>query len=158
MGVLSKSVQIGIRNVTFIKSPFHFKINGYPIYMKGANQVPMDYYPSRMHNKTEVKWFLDQAVKANLNILRIWGGGMYMSDYFYEYADRIGLMIWQDMMFSCRFYPYNDIDYVTNSVLEVREQGGRLQHHASIVFWDLNNEGILMFGWGGVRDYDKAQQ
>ena len=121
VGVLTKSVQIGIRNVTFIKSPFHFKINGYPIYMKGANQVPMDYYPSRMHNKTEVKWFLDQAVKANLNILRIWGGGMYMSDYFYEYADRIGLMIWHDMMFSCRFYPYTDIDYVTNSVLEVRE-------------------------------------
>ena len=126
--------------------------------MKGANQVPMDYYPSRMFNRTEVKWLIDSSADANMNILRIWGGGMYMTDYFYEYADRIGMMVWQDMMFSCRFYPYSNEDYLANSVIEVRENAGRMQHHASVVFWDLNNEGKMMFGWGGVRDYAKANK
>lgn len=127
------------------------------MYMKGANQVPMDYYPDRMNDKVELRWLIDSAVKANLNVLRIWGGGNYMPDYFYDYADRRGIMIWQDMMFSCRFYPYTDEYYVNNSKIEVREQTGRIVHHPSIVFWDLNNEGIMMFNWGGVHNYTAAK-
>jgi beta-mannosidase len=89
--------------------------------MKGANQVPMDYYPSRMQSEEEIKWLMDSASAANFNILRIWGGGMYMTDFFYEYADRTGMMIWQDMMFSCRFYPYVNDEYLENSMVEVKE-------------------------------------
>lgn len=153
---LKKSVHIGIRNVTFVQNQFHFIINGHPYYMKGANQVPMDYYPDRLQNKQEVMWLLDSASKANFNIIRVWGGGNYMTDFFYDYADSIGIMIWQDMMFSCRFYPYTDDYYVNNSMIEVREQTGRLVHHPSIVFWDLNNEGVMMFNWGGVRNRTAA--
>ena len=131
--VMEQKVQIGIRDVQFIKEPYHFRINGYPIYMKGANQVPMDYYPDSMKSEEEIKWLIDSATNANFNMIRIWGGGMYMTDFFYEYADKVGMMIWQDMMFSCRFYPFMDDTYGQNGAIEVREQAGRMQHHTSIV-------------------------
>ena len=73
---------------------FYFKINEVPIYMKGANQVPLDYYPDRMKNKTELEWLMISAAQANFNIIRIWGGGMYLDDDFYELADQYGMMIW----------------------------------------------------------------
>jgi len=73
--------------------------------MKGANMVPMDYYPSRMNSEIELKWLLLSAFEANINILRIWGGGVYLNDKFYELADESGMMIWHDMMFSCEVYP-----------------------------------------------------
>jgi beta-mannosidase len=62
--------------------------------MKGANQVPIDYFPDRMMNKTELNWLILSAQQSNMNILRIWGGGMYLDDDFYELADRVGMMIW----------------------------------------------------------------
>jgi len=66
---------------------FYFKINNKEVYMKGANMVPLDYYPSRMNSDKEIKWFLLSAQEANINILRIWGGGVYLNDNFYELAD-----------------------------------------------------------------------
>jgi beta-mannosidase len=62
--------------------------------MKGANQVPLDYYPDRMKNNTELEWLFRSAIEANYNIIRIWGGGMYMDDNFYELADKYGILIW----------------------------------------------------------------
>ena len=112
----------------------------------------MDYYPNKMQKDEEVRWLIDSAAKAHFNMIRIWGGGTYMTDYFYQYADEIGMMIWEDMMFSCKFYPGFNEEFVANSVLEVREQTGRIQHHPSIVYWVLNNEGLQMFNWGGVRN------
>lgn len=78
---------MGLRHVEFISNPFHFLINNVPIYIKGASQVSMDYFPDRMHSPHEVRWMIDSAKASNFNIIRIWGGGMYMTDYFYEYAD-----------------------------------------------------------------------
>lgn len=116
--------------------------------MKGANMVPMDYYPSRMKSEDEIRWLMLSAQEANINILRIWGGGMYLNDNFYEMADRAGMMLWHDMMFSCKVYPMHSQEFIENSKIEVREQVGRLQHHGSIVFWDLNNEAEDMMHWG----------
>lgn len=110
--------------------------------------VPMDYYPSRMNNEEELQWMITSAVEANINVLRIWGGGMYLPDRFYELADQAGLMIWHDLMFSCKIYPMHSAEFVENSKIEVREQVGRIAYHPSVVFWDLNNEGETMKDWG----------
>jgi beta-mannosidase len=126
---------------------FYFKINDQEVYIKGANMVPLDYYPDRMKSKDELKWFMEAATAANYNALRIWGGGMYHDDMFYEMADELGLLIWQDMMFSCKFYPYLDKAFIESSKIEVREQAGRLQHHGSIFLWNLNNEVEAMIYW-----------
>lgn len=109
--------------------------------------VPMDYYPSRMLEETEIDWLVDSAIASNINLLRIWGGGVYLSDYFYTKADRAGLMIWHDLMFSCKVYPTHSQAFVQNSKIETREQVGRIAYHPSVVFWDLNNEGEAMIFW-----------
>lgn len=109
---LNRHASIGIRNITHIHDPFYFIVNGYPIYMKGSSVVPMDYYPSRIYENQEIDWLIQSAIKSNLNTLRLWGGGNYMSDHFFDEADRLGLMIWHDMMFSCRYYPYYDQAYI----------------------------------------------
>ena len=83
--------------------------------------VPIDYYPNRMMKKEENEWLLLSAVEANFNLLRIWGGGMYLEDEFYDRAAELGLLIWQDFMFSCKFYPMMDEKFIENSVQEVKE-------------------------------------
>jgi len=137
------SVKVGLRKLEFIKSPFHFLINDVPIYMKGASQLPMDYYPDRMLNDHEVEWLIDSAIASNFNLIRIWGGGAYMSDKFYQLADAKGIMVWQEMMFSGQYYPVVDDKFLQNALVEVREQAGRLQHHACIIYWVLNNDATM---------------
>ncbi len=96
------------------------------MYVKGANMVPIDYYPDRMKSREELKWLLHSAKEANYNMLRIWGGGMYLTDDFYELADEMGMLVWHDTSFSCKFYPMRDQAYIDNARMEVREQVGRL--------------------------------
>jgi beta-mannosidase len=94
---------------------YFFRINGVEVYTKGGNLVPMDYYPSRMNQKEELEWLIYSAKQSNLNLLRIWGGGIYMPDWFYAYADEMGILIWHDLSFSCKFYPMVDKDFLENS-------------------------------------------
>ena len=126
---------------------FYFKINEVPLFIKGSNIVPLDYFPSRMFQEQELKWLFESAQTSNLNLFRVWGGGMYMTDRFYEMADELGMLIWHDMMFSCKFYPMLKPEFIETSEIEVREQAGRLQHFSSIIMWVLNNEGETMFYW-----------
>jgi len=124
---MEKTSKIGIRKVELVQSKmpngqdFYFKVNNVEIYIKGANQVPLDYYPDRMKRKEEIEWLFLSAEKANYNLIRVWGGGMYMDDNFYELADKHGMLIWQDMMFSCRFYPFLEESFVQTAKIEVRE-------------------------------------
>ena len=74
-----------------------------------------------MQNPKEVAWIIQSAVEANMNVLRIWGGGVYPENHFFEQADRAGLLIWQDMMFSCKVYPLKMESFVQNSVIEIRQ-------------------------------------
>jgi len=151
--------QVGIRRVELLTDPdaagnrFAFRINGREIFCKGANWIPADALYSRTSpDKTEA--LLRSAVEANMNMIRIWGGGRYEEDWFYDLCDRLGLMVWQDFMFACNLYPCAD-DYLDSVALEVDYQVKRLSHHASIVLWCGDNELVGAFGWYDVSRNDR---
>lgn len=76
--------------------------------MKGSNEIPIDVLPERGQNKETIKRLLTVARDSHMNMLRVWGGGVYESDYFYDLADEFGILIWQDFMFACSLYPTNE--------------------------------------------------
>jgi len=96
------------------------------VYIKGSNMVPIDYFPDRMMDSAYLMWLLQSAKEANYNLLRIWGGGIYLTNEFYELADKEGILIWHDTSFSCKYYPMDSQEYIDNAREEVREQVGRL--------------------------------
>ena len=104
-------MSFGIRSVTLIRKSghsFHFTINGLPFFVKGANQVPHNYFlPTGLRDPTSYQDLIDSAVRANFNMVRVWGGGHYELETYYEQCDRAGLMIWQDFMFANTIYPHS---------------------------------------------------
>ena len=123
-------------------------VNGIPIFAKGANLEPSDSFPSRV-TTARTDAVLEAAVAANMNLLRVWGGGYYLDEAVYAKADRLGLMIWQDFMFGNPIPP-NDAAYHENVRLEAVEQVRRLRDHPSIVIWVGNNE--VQTGWENWSD------
>ncbi|MGN0571510.1 MAG: glycosyl hydrolase 2 galactose-binding domain-containing protein [Candidatus Fimenecus sp.] len=118
---------------------FQFKINGVPLFIKGANWIPADSFRNR-YTEERLEYDL-QAVKfSNMNMLRVWGGGYYESDAFYEKCDRDGILIWQDFCFACQPYPFFDEALLENVRKEVEYNVKRLRHHASLALWNGNNE------------------
>ena len=124
---------------------FYIRVNGVPIYAKGANFIPMDTLPTRV-NSHDRKYILETAIASNMNMIRVWGGGMYQTDDFYEQADQLGLMVWQEIMLACALYPTNSA-FLDNIRAEVVEQTSRLAIHPSIVVWGGNNENEVALGW-----------
>jgi beta-mannosidase len=118
-------------------------VNGHAIFAKGANLIPFDSFPSRVTD-AQRRRILQGAKDANMNMLRVWGGGYYLDDAFYDMADEMGIMIWQDFMFGGAVTPY-DRDFRENVRIEAEEQVDRLQAHPSIVLWCGNNE--VLAGW-----------
>jgi len=133
-----------------IGSAFTIKVNGCPITAKGANWIPMDALPSR-ESSARYRQLLESAVDANMNMIRVWGGGQYESDTFYQLCDELGLLVWQDMMFACSLYPSTD-EFLYDVESEVRHQIKRLKHHACIALWCGDNEVIGAIGW-----YDESR-
>ena len=127
---------------------FAFVINGIPVFAKGADVIPFDSFPTRASD-AQMLQVLQSAHDANMNMLRIWGGGYYMPDAFYEMADKLGLMVWQDFMFGGAIPP-DDAAFVDNTRQEAIEQVKRLRDHASIVLWCGNNE--VQTGWESWSD------
>lgn len=127
---------------------FAFVVNGVPIFAKGANLIPFDSFPSRVTTE-RMAAILQSAHDANMNMLRMWGGGTYQDDAFYATADRLGLMIWQDFMFGGAITPYDDA-FLESSRIEAVEQVTRLRDHPSIVLWAGNNE--VQTGWDDWPD------
>ena len=136
--------RIGIRTVELkrekddVGETFYFEVNGVPLFMKGANLIPQDVFlpevtPER-YRKT-----VDVAVESNMNMLRVWGGGIYESDVFYDYCDEQGILVWQDFPFACAFYPWDDAFY-DNVRKEARQNIRRLRNHPSLAIWCGNNE------------------
>ncbi|XP_050194015.1 beta-mannosidase [Myiozetetes cayanensis] len=117
---------------------FYFRINGRPIFLKGSNWIPADSFQDRVTYDT-LRLLLKSAADANMNALRVWGGGVYEQDEFYDICDEIGIMIWQDFMFACALYP-TDQDYLASVRAEVLHQVRRLKSHPSIILWSGNNE------------------
>lgn len=118
---------------------FGFVINGIPVFAKGANVIPFDMFPNRV-KPGQIRAILQSAKEANMNMLRLWGGGYYESDAFYDMADELGLMLWQDFMFGGGVVPAYDPKFRENVIAEAREQILRLRSHPSIVLWCGNNE------------------
>jgi len=137
--------RIGLRTIELNREAdayghnFQFVLNGVPLFAKGSNWIPPDAFPDRA--TVEVKrGYLEQCVRANMNMIRIWGGGYYETDEFYDLCDRMGLLVWQDFAFACAPYPFDRPDFLQNVQDEVACNVTRLRHHASLALWCGNNE------------------
>ena len=135
---------------------FAFVINGVPIFAKGANVIPFDMFPARV-DAARIRRELTAARDANMNMLRNWGGGYYEDDVFFDIADELGLLVWQDFMFGGGMQPGYDPAFRGNVVAEARDNVRRLRHHPSVVLWCGNNEEETAWkDWGHGRDLTAA--
>lgn len=158
-----KKLSIGLRTIelvqekdTFGKS-FYFKLNGKPVFIKGANYVPNDSFLPNASKTSPLELVLN-AKAAHMNMLRVWGGGVYAEDAFYEACDANGILVWQDFMFACAMYP-GDAKFVANVKQEVIDIVNRLQNHPSLALWCGNNEndeGWHNWGWQKQFNYSKS--
>ncbi|XP_026742954.1 beta-mannosidase-like [Trichoplusia ni] len=170
-----KDIKIGFRTVEIVESPaseklgnttagkgltFYFKVNGYPLFMKGSNWIPSNILPELGESdKATIDNLLTAAYDVNMAMLRVWGGGVYESDYFYEKCDQLGILIWQDFMFACSMYPV-DPPFLNVVTQEIEQNVLRLQHHPSIAVWAGNNENevALRGNWYGTsKDFKKYE-
>ena len=145
----SKKIRTGLRNIELVQDDdkhgagFYFKVNGKPVFMKGANYIPQDNFLPRV-TPERYEHILQSAADANMNMIRVWGGGVYENDIFYELCDEKGLLVWQDFMFACAMYP-GDEAFLENVKKEAEENVKRLRHHPSIALWCGNNEILMMW-------------
>jgi beta-mannosidase len=142
------SSRIGLRTVELRTEPdetgsaFTVAVNGEPVFCKGATWIPDDAFPTRV-GRTDYRERIEQALDANMNMLRVWGGGLYESDAFYELCDELGVMVWQDFPFSCAFYP-EEGRFPELVDAEARHNVARLSPHPSLVLWNGTNECIRL--------------
>lgn len=155
--------QIGVRTFEVIQAPdsigqsFLFKVNGIPTFMKGANYIPLDHFLPRV-DANHYKKAVAKAKEANMNMLRIWGGGVYEDNKFYEECDKQGILVWQDFMFACSFYPW-DKAYFDNVKEEAIQNVIRLRNHPSIALWCGNNEiSEAWHNWGYQKVYKWSKE
>ncbi|MCK5856934.1 MAG: glycoside hydrolase family 2 protein [Bacteroidales bacterium] len=148
--------KIGIREIELVNeadsmgTSFYFKVNGKPIYIKGANYVPQDVFVGNKKNPHQI---IHDIVNSNMNMIRIWGGGIYESDEFYDLCDSAGIMIWQDFMFANSVYP-SDSNFLSLVKQEANQQVKRLQNHPCIALWCGNNEiSEAWHNWGWQKQF-----
>ena len=149
------SRKVGFRHVrinqdTHPKEGLYFvvEINGKPIFCKGGNYVPTDLILSRVDRKRHAD-LIDLALESNCNFLRVWGGGVYEDEDFYDLCDERGILVWQDFIFACVKYPTIDEAFLADVTREVTHQVRRLAHHPSLVIWCGNNEmEVGAWNWG----------
>jgi beta-mannosidase len=133
-------------------------LNGKPTFIKGANWIPSDNFLPRAKKLKRYEQLIKAAKEANINMLRVWGGGVYEDDEFYDLCDKYGIMVWQDFMFAGALYPA-DPSFLQNIQEEVRYQVRRLRHHPSIVLWCGNNEiEEAWFNWGWQKQHNYSAQ
>ncbi|MFN2247349.1 MAG: beta-mannosidase [Candidatus Promineifilaceae bacterium] len=158
--------QIGLRTLELDRhedewgESFQFVVNGVPFFAKGANWIPADSFVTRIEND-HYRMLLADAAAANMNMLRVWGGGIYEQDIFYEICDQLGICIWQDFMFACAAYPTYDDAFMSNVAHEAVDAIRRLRHHPCMALWCGNNEleqGLVSEEWTqitmGKADYE----
>ncbi|WFB59939.1 glycoside hydrolase family 2 protein [Paenibacillus sp. BR1-192] len=162
--VAEKKVRTGLRSVKLVReqdsrgTSFYIELNGTPVFAKGANHIPNDSFITEV-TAERYRHEIASAAESNMNMLRVWGGGIYEEDVFYDLCDEYGLMVWQDFMFACSMYP-GDEAFLENVRLEAEENLVRLRNHPSIVLWCGNNEIDSAWahyeekgGWGWKQDY-----
>ena len=142
----SMTRQIGLRTIEVVRrkdgggETFGFRVNGVDLFAKGANWIPCEAHPAR-RTADRYATLLESMAAANMNMVRVWGGGIYEPECFYEVCDRLGLLVWQDMMFACGVYP-DDPVFQANVRAEVTHQVKRLRSHPSIALWCGDNENL----------------
>ncbi len=143
--------RIGLRDMKLVSEPdaagrsFGMRVNRRAVFAKGANWIPADALFGRI-TRDGVRSLLQSAVDAHMNMIRIWGGGRYEPDWFYDLCDELGLMVWQDFMFACHLYPSTP-EFLDEVDAEVRDVVGRIGHHACIALWCGDNELIGALTW-----------
>jgi beta-mannosidase len=148
----SRDYKLGLRTIKLVQEDdqwgksFTFFVNGKPIFAKGSNWIPADSFLTRFPDESLEKLIADAAA-AHQNMLRVWGGGLYEEERFYDLCDRYGILIWQDFIFACSIYPLDEADFMGNLHQEVIENVRRLRHRASLALWCGNNE--MEWGWEG---------
>ena len=161
----SISIKKGLRTIELVTEKdsngesFYFKVNDVPVYAKGANYIPQNSMQNKVTDAHYEK-LLDDVVDANMNMLRVWGGGIYENDIFYDLCDEKGILIWQDFMFACAMYP-GDEDFLENVQQEATQNVKRLRNHASIALWCGNNEnseGWHRWGWQAKRSDEEKDE
>jgi beta-mannosidase len=140
--------EVGIRTIVLDQAPdpeergtrfFRFVLNGVPIFARGADWIPCDSYIEAILDE-RYENLLAAARDANMTMLRVWGGGIYEHEVFYETCDRLGLLVWQDFMFACAMYPEDDPSFAAEVDAEARYQIRRLLSHPCLALWCGNNE------------------
>ncbi|MDX1285215.1 MAG: glycoside hydrolase family 2 protein, partial [Draconibacterium sp.] len=150
---VNSETRIGIRTLEFVRekdedgTSFYFKLNGHPVFMKGANYIPNDVFLPRVSDEN-YKTVIETAKNSNNNMLRIWGGGIYENEIFYDLCDEAGILVWQDFMFACAMFPGDDA-FLENVRQEAIDNVKRLRNHPCIGLWCGNNEILAAWkGWG----------
>lgn len=154
-----RTLRVGVRTIALDTGPdpdepgtrfFRFVLNGVPLFARGVNWVP----PSSLVADIDTDRYrrlLTLARGANMNMVRVWGGGIYELDAFYDLCDELGLLVWQDFMFACAPYPEHDPAFVGNVQAEIGDQVRRLRHHACLALWCGNNENQAIQGFANSR-------
>ncbi|HEY3379592.1 MAG TPA: hypothetical protein VGL77_19110, partial [Armatimonadota bacterium] len=151
--------RIGLRSLRLDRHPdewgesFQFVANGIPFFAKGGNWIPADAFVTRVTPDT-YRALLQSCADANMNMLRVWGGGIYEDDFFYDLCDELGICVWQEFIFACASYPAWDPAFLANVRGEAEDNVRRLRHHASLALWCGNNE-LEMCGY--VREDADSQ-
>lgn len=159
----SKTERVGIRSLKVVHQPdkdghtFYIELNGHPVFAKGANYIPSDNFLPRVTPENYKRTILD-AAGVNMNMLRVWGGGIYENDVFYDLCDEHGIMIWQDFMFACSMYPAEGA-LLDNIHQEAVDNVKRLRNHACIALWCGNNEcQDAWLGWGWKCEIERQNK
>ncbi len=147
-----RTYRIGLRTIELRQQPdqwgrsWQFVVNGVPIFAKGSNWIPADSFPTRLQvNPAYLEGLIRSAAESHQNMLRVWGGGLYEEEQFYDLCDRFGILVWQEFIFSCSIYPLDDHAFVENVRVEAVQNIRRLRHRACLALWCGNNE--MEWGW-----------
>ncbi len=156
--VAEQSHRIGLRTVRLVNEKdkdgesFYFEVNGVPMFAKGANYIPQDALLTNVTTERYQTLFRDIR-EANMNVIRVWGGGTYEDDRFYDLADENGILVWQDFMFACTPYP-SDPTFLKRVEAEACYNIRRLRNHASLAMWCGNNEILeALKYWGFDKNF-----
>ncbi|EJY56040.1 glycoside hydrolase family 2 TIM barrel [Alicyclobacillus hesperidum URH17-3-68] len=167
--IASRTLRTGLRDIQLVQTnddmgtSFYFQVNGVPVFAKGANHIPNDSFITEV-DEERYRHEIVTASESNMNMLRVWGGGVYEDDCFYNLCDEYGIMVWQDFMFACSMYP-GDEAFLRNVEQEAKDNVRRLRNHPCIVLWCGNNEIDTAWaqydeqgGWGWKQQYTSTQR
>ncbi|MBC8143695.1 MAG: hypothetical protein H7Y38_19880, partial [Armatimonadetes bacterium] len=157
--VFHKGVTVGFKKLELLQEPdeggtgtgFRFRVNGFDTFVKGANWIPDSSFPASI-SREQLRRKLTMTRDAGMNMLRVWGGGLYESEEFYNLCDELGILVWQDFGFACSMYPDDLPEFVANVRAEAVSAVKRIRHRASLALWCGGNENQELFEgrWAGA--------